>query len=118
MTFPLQITFRHMPASRIFENRIRELARRLERFSAHIISCQVVIQAPHQHQQQGTLFDVHINLTVPDRVIAIQRTHAGAPSHADPYVSLRDSFSAAKRKLQEYEQERRRPIRMPAMASG
>ncbi|MBX5461367.1 MAG: ribosome-associated translation inhibitor RaiA [Steroidobacteraceae bacterium] len=103
MTFPLQITFRHMPPSRIFENRIRELARRLERFSDRITHCHVVIEQPHQHNTQGSVFDVHITVTVPGEVIAINRSHAQDPRHTDAYVALRDAFSAAKRKLQEHE---------------
>jgi len=114
MSFPLQITFRHMPPSRFFENRIRELARRLEKFSGQITSCQVIIQQPHQHSAQGSLFDVHINITIPDAVIAIHRAHAADPRHADAYVALRDAFSAARRKLQEHERARRQQVKYPA----
>jgi ribosome-associated translation inhibitor RaiA len=107
MSYPLQITFRDMAPSRVFENRIRELAQRLEKFSRHITQCTVVIQRPHQHANQGGLFDVHINVLVPDSLIAIHRAHSVHPSHEDAYAALRDAFSAAKRKLQEYERQRR-----------
>jgi hypothetical protein len=103
MKFPLQITFRHMPPSRIFENRIRELARRLEKFSSRIESCHVLIEQPHQSANQGGLFDVHVTLTVPGNVIAVRRSHSGDPKHSNPYVALRDAFSAAKRQLQDCE---------------
>jgi hypothetical protein len=103
MTFPLQITFRHMLPSRIFENRIRELARRLEKFSSSIASCHVVIERPHQSKSQGDLFDVHIALTVPGAVLAVSRSHSSDPKHANPYVALRDAFNTAKRRLQDHE---------------
>jgi hypothetical protein len=103
MSFPLQITFRHMPPSRIFENRIRELARRLEKFSSRIASCHVLIEQPHQSVSQGGLFDVHVTLAVPGKVIAVSRSHSGDPKHSDPYVALRDAFTAAKRQVQECE---------------
>lgn len=118
MSFPLQITFRHMPPSRIFENRIRELARRLEKFSAHILNCHVVVQQPHQHASQGSLFDVHITVTVPGSVIAVNRSHADDPKHADAYVALRDTFNAAKRKLQEYEAQSHARPHAPALAQA
>jgi putative sigma-54 modulation protein len=111
MTFPLQITFRHMPPSRIFENRIRELARRLEKFSSRIASCQVVVEQPHQSTAQGSLFDVHITLQVPGSVIVVSRSHAADPKHTNAYVSLRDAFNAAKRRLQELERMARGEVK-------
>jgi ribosome-associated translation inhibitor RaiA len=119
MPFPLQITFRHMTGSRIFENRIHELARRLEKFSSRIVRCHVVIQQPHQHSVQRHLFDVHIDLTLPSCVIAIHRSHAEDRAHADPYVALRDAFDAAKRRLQEHEREIRGEVkrRAPSMTA-
>jgi ribosome-associated translation inhibitor RaiA len=107
MTFPLQITFRNMPTSQIFENRIRELARRFEKFSSHILHCAVVIQLPHQSSRKGDVFDVHINVTVPGSVIVVRRAHAEHASHIDPYVALRDAFVAMRRKLQDYERIQR-----------
>jgi hypothetical protein len=115
MSFPLQITFRHMPPSRIFENRIRELARRLEKFSARIVNCHVVIEQPHQSANQGGLFDVHVRVSVPGNVIAISRSHAGDPKHANPYVALRDAFAAAKRTLQECERVTRGEVKSHAV---
>jgi ribosome-associated translation inhibitor RaiA len=103
MTFPLQITFRNMPTSPIFENRIQELARRLEKFSGHIMNCLVVIQQPHHSSRKGDVFDVHINVTVPGSLIVVHRAHAEDASHTDPYVALRDAFVAMRRKLQDYE---------------
>jgi ribosome-associated translation inhibitor RaiA len=103
MSFPLQITYRHMPSSRFFENRIRELARRFEKFSSHISSCHVLIERPHQSATHGGLFDVHISLSVPGSVIVVRRSHAADPKHADAYVALRDAFNAAKRRLREHE---------------
>lgn len=114
MSFPLQITFRHMPPSRFFENRIRELARRLERFSSRIQSCHVVIEQPHQSATQGGLFDVQVSVSVPGNVIVVSRSHSTDPKHADPYVALRDAFTATKRRLQECEQITRGEVKAHA----
>lgn len=109
---PLQISFRHMEPSPALEARIRQLAARLERFSAHIMRCHVVVQAPHEHHQQGNLFDVRIDITVPTAEFSIQRAHPYNHSHEDPYVSLRDAFRAAQRKLQDYEREHRGDVKV------
>jgi ribosome-associated translation inhibitor RaiA len=103
MTFPVQITFRNMPASRMLEQRIEELAQRLEKFSSRILDCTVLIQRPHQSRRKGDLFDVHINITVPGSLIVVHRAHAADASHVDPYVALRDTFIAMRRKLQDHE---------------
>src|SRR5271165_4860031 len=62
---PLQITWRGIDPSEAVEARIRKLAERLEKFSAHIISCQVIVEAPHKHGHQGRLYEVHIHVTTP-----------------------------------------------------
>lgn len=111
MQLPLQVTFRNIEASPALETRIRELAARLDRFSGHIMRCHVIIEIPHRHKHQGEHFEITIDLTVPGEEIAIKRTHSGQPSHEDAYVALRDAFHAARRKLEEYERERRGDIK-------
>ncbi len=82
MTFPLQITFRHLPPSRFFENRINELARRFEKFSSRIAHCHVIIERPHASASLDA-FDVSISLSVPGCVIVVKRAHAADPRHKD-----------------------------------
>jgi ribosome-associated translation inhibitor RaiA len=103
---PLRVTFRHVDRSPALELRIRELAARLDRYSGQIVGCQVTVEAPHRRQHQGNLYDVKIEITVPDREIAIHRAQPAHPSHEDPYVALRDAFRAARRRLQDYERRR------------
>jgi ribosome-associated translation inhibitor RaiA/cold shock CspA family protein len=114
MQVPLQVTFRHMDPSPALKTRIRELTQRFEKFSDQIIRCHVTVEAPHRHHRQGQLFDVRMDITVPGRQIAVQRARAAAPSHEDPYVSLRDAFRAARRKLQDYERERYQQVKTHA----
>jgi cold shock CspA family protein/ribosome-associated translation inhibitor RaiA len=114
MNLPLEITFRHMEGSLALEARIRKLAARLERFSSHIMRCHVIVEAPHQHHQQGNLFDVNIDITAPGAHFSIQRASPRDHSHEDPYVALRDAFRAARRKLQDYEREHRRAVKQHA----
>ena len=112
MKLPLQITFRQMEPSPAIEARIRELAAKLETFSAQITRCHVIVEPLAHHQQQGALFDFHIDITIPGREFAIRggaRPHDHA--HEDPYVALRDAFRAARRRLQDYERRRRRDVK-------
>jgi hypothetical protein len=114
MSFPIQITFRHMPPSRMFEERIRELAGKLEKFSARITSCHVVVERPHQKSAQGDLFDVHVSVCVPGNVIIVRRSHSADPEHANAWIALRDAFNATKRSLQDYEKVTRGMVKVRA----
>ncbi len=111
MQIPLQITLRHMEPSPALDARIRKLAAELEHFSAHIMHCHVVVSAPHQHHHQGNLFDVRIDITAPGAEIVINTENRGSHAHEDVYVALRDAFKAARRKLQDYERERRQDVK-------
>jgi ribosome-associated translation inhibitor RaiA len=95
MKLPLQITFRQMEPSPALETRIRELAARLDKFSALIMRCHVIVEPLSHHQHKGALYDFRIDITVPDEEIAIRRAHPADHSHEDPYVALRDTFRAA-----------------------
>jgi ribosome-associated translation inhibitor RaiA len=111
MSFPLKVTFRHVDPSPALRERIDTLATRLEKFSAQILRCHVVIEAPAGHHQQGELFHVSVELSVPGRQIVIRRARPNDPAHEDPYVALRDAFQAARRKLQDYARERRHEVK-------
>jgi ribosomal subunit interface protein len=111
MRLPLQITFRQMEPSAALEARIRELAQRLDRFSAHVMHCHVTVEAPHQHQQQGQLYEVRIDLTVPHAEIVAHHEHRARHSHEDVYVALRDAFRAVRRQLEDYEREHRQDVK-------
>ena len=111
MKLPLQITFRHMDASPALENRIRQLASRLDKFSEHIMHCHIVVEPPAHHKHQGYLYDFRIDITVPDREIAIRHAHPADRAHEDPYLALRDAFRAARRKLEDYERQHRGDVK-------
>ncbi len=112
MILPLQITFRQMDPSPALEARIRELAARFERFSAHIMRCHVIVEPLAHHSHQGAPYDFHIDITLPDQEIAIRRARPADHAHEDPYVALRDVFLAARRKLEDYERKRRGQVKV------
>ena len=118
MSFPIQITFRHMLPSRMFEDRIRQLAERLEKFSTRITSCHVVVEKPHHSRAQGALFDVHVSLCVPGNIIIVRRSHSADPEHSNAWIALRDAFSATKRSLQDYERLTRGAVKSRTAVSA
>lgn len=102
MKLPTQITFRNMGPSSAIEAAVRKHAQRLDRFFGRIMSCHVVVKAPHERRRKGKLYAVHIDLTVPGREIAVTRSGPKDHAHEDVYVALRDAFNAATRILEDH----------------
>ena len=111
MQKPLEITFRHMKPSPAMESEVQDRAEDLERFCDEIIGCSVVVEAPHKHHQQGNLFRVRIDVTVPGKEIVVKRSPDEHHAHEDPYVAMRDAFNAMRRQLEDYARERRGKVK-------
>jgi len=73
MEIPLKITFRDMPLSKAVEATIREKAAKLESFYDRIMSCRVMVEAPHRHHHKGKAYQVRIDITVPGGELVINR---------------------------------------------
>jgi ribosomal subunit interface protein len=106
MQIPLQITIRDIEQSEALGAHIRTKAKKLDEFFNHIMSCRVVVEMPHKHQQQGKQFSVRIDIGVAGGEIVVNRDHA-----EDVYVALRDAFDAAKRQVQEYARKLRGDVK-------
>lgn len=126
MEIPLKITFRDMAPSPAIEANIREKAAKLDSLYDRIMSCRVIVEAPHRHHHKGKTYEVRIDLTVPGGELVINRApkrlaaaklirreepekdfaELHEPSkhaaHEDVYVAIRDAFNAAGRKLQDH----------------
>ena len=111
MEIPTQVTFRHMKASPSLEERVRDLTMRLGRFSPQILRCRIVIDGPQGRHLQGESFDVRLAISVPGREISVSHSRVNDPAHVDAYLAVRDAFMAARRKLQDYERERRLDVK-------
>ncbi len=111
MKLPLMVTFRHMDTSDAVLANITEKANKLDRFSEHIMSCRVVVEAPHQHHRKGNLFKVSVDITLPQGEIYASRSSDKNHAHEDVYVAIRDAFNAAKRQLEDYMREMRLDVK-------
>jgi cold shock CspA family protein/ribosome-associated translation inhibitor RaiA len=107
MQLPLQVSFRHMEHSEAIEALVREKATHLDTFADHIMSCRVVVEPAGKHHQHGNLYEVRIDLTVPDEEIAVTREPSQHTEYRDIHVALRDAFDSARRKLEDYVRRRR-----------
>ena len=107
MDAPFQVTFRGIPHSDAIEAAIQERAEGLRLVHPRIVKGKVVIDAPHQHHRKGKHYLVHIDVSVPGKVLVVNRDPAPRAEHADAYVAIRDAFAAAERILHEHVRKRR-----------
>ena len=95
MKIPLHITFLNIPPSDAIEAEIRKRAKKLDQFYERLMHCKVTVETVGKHKNQGHIYEVRIDLTVPGGEIAINRGH----HDEDVYVVIRDSFEAAVKRL-------------------
>jgi ribosomal subunit interface protein len=108
-----------MERSDAVEAKIREKAAKLEQYYDKIMSCRVMVEAPHGHKHQGTLYQVRIELGVPDGELVVSHEHHHKDhSHEDAYVAIRDAFDAMKRQLEDYARVRRGKVKQHEVAPG
>lgn len=113
MQRPIQITFRGMDPSEAVEQRVREKAAALETYFDRLIGCHVVVESPHRHSQQGNLYHVTVELSVPGGPpIVVGREHHDKQAHEDVYVAIRDAFGAARRRLQDHARKLRADVKV------
>lgn len=107
MQTALQIVFEDIAHSDAVETRIREETDKLEQFYDRITSMRVVVARPQHRHRKGDIFQIRIHITLPGAAdIAINREPAATGAHEDVYVTIRDAFHAARRKLQELARKR------------
>jgi ribosomal subunit interface protein len=97
-----RVTFHEVKHSDAIENRINEYADKLERFCDEIIDIHAVVEHPKKSQYQGDIYQVKLEIKVPDKTIVVDRDQ-----NKDAYGAIRDAFFTARRQLQEYVERRR-----------
>jgi ribosome-associated translation inhibitor RaiA len=102
MPFPIEIHLRDMEPSESVERQVREWATKLEPSSARIQRCEVVVEQPHRHHQQGRRFHVRVSLTLPGRMLVVNHDPGVDGAHDDAHVAIRDALRAARRQLDEH----------------
>lgn len=106
MQLPVQVTFHGMPRSPALEESILEKAAKLDRFHPHVISCRAVVEEAARHKQQGKEFVVRLDIRVKGGEFAVNRDHS-----EDPFIAVRDAFTAARRQLEDHARRRRGDVK-------
>jgi cold shock CspA family protein/ribosome-associated translation inhibitor RaiA len=116
MILPIQVTFHNVDKSDALETKIREAAEKLDQFHEDIMSCRVVVEAPHKRHRQGTLYHLRIDVSVPGKELVVDREPGDRNAHEDPYVMVRDAFDAMERKLKDNDRRRHGEVKADVAA--
>ena len=106
MEIPLQVTSRNLALSEAIERKLRTEAGKLNKIYNRITRCRVVVESPHRHHHKGRLYNINIYMTLPGSELIVKR----AP-HEDLYAAIRNSFNAARRKLEDFSRQQRGDVK-------
>ncbi|MDP1731056.1 MAG: cold shock domain-containing protein [Devosia sp.] len=102
MEIPIQIGFRGMDTAPEIEEMLSRHLKALENRFGRITSGRLVLTGPGQHHRTGGLYDVHVQLTLPDgKSVAVARTDDGDERYSNLHFAINDAFKRARRRLQD-----------------
>jgi cold shock CspA family protein/ribosome-associated translation inhibitor RaiA len=116
MEVPLEITFRGVEKSEFIEDIIRGQVAKLEKMCTYMISCRVIVEKRQKFQRVGNPFRVRISVRVPpghELVAATDSTEGDL--HDKLPTTVRSSFDAMRRQLQELMEKQRGDTKISAV---
>jgi cold shock CspA family protein len=106
-----QVTVRGAEVSPEIQARCFDEIDKLEHYCDRITSCNVVITASHQRHHQGNLWEIRVDMTVPDQEIVVSRTPDQHRKDEDIEVAVSDAFKRARRQLEDYVRKHRHLVK-------
>jgi cold shock CspA family protein len=73
--------------------------------------CHVVVTAPQRRHRKGRLYNVRIDLTIPQHEIVVNREPPLDHAYEDIEVAIREAFGSAVRQLEEYARRMRGDVK-------
>jgi ribosomal subunit interface protein len=114
-----QVTFRDVPVSDAVAAAAEKHAGKLTQHFDRINNCRVVVGLPHRsHHQQGAVYSVRVDVTVPGEEIVINREHRFDHAHEDVYVALHHAFDAMRRRLDDHSRRMRGEVKVHRSTKG
>ena len=112
METPIQIDFQGLEAKPELRAAIDRQIVQLEDRFGRVTAGRVVLKAPGGHHRNGGLFEINIQLSLPDgRGVYIGRTPKDDVRYADLDFALNDAFKRARRQLQDEIDEMRGEVK-------
>jgi cold shock CspA family protein/ribosome-associated translation inhibitor RaiA len=122
MNTPLEITFHNLMSSPALEAEIEKRVAKLEKLYPRLTSVRVSVEKPHRQNRTSSVFEVHVEMSVPGRVLAVTREPKRARQRFTKptiHTSLNDAFRVAEAQLKEFKALQRGAVKThPAMLHG
>ena len=101
----VEIAYHGMEPDAHVEESVGQRVKRLEQFFGRIISCRVIVDAPHRHHRKGNQYAVRLEARVPGAEFSIDKKPGDMNAHHDVLVAIRDAFDAMERRLRRWKEE-------------
>ena len=112
MQVPLELQFKDVDQTPDLEQRIRSKVDRMERHCDYLISCRIVVERPHRHEQSGNPYRVRIEARVPPGHDIVVTKSPGDNDLSDSLVTvINNAFTAAERQIQGLVERQRREVK-------
>ncbi len=111
MQRPVQITYRGLTSSPAIEDAIQKRADKLEQLELGVTAVDVVLSIPSHHHRKGNFVHVRVDVEVNGKRVVTDREPEKKIDHQDVYLSLRDAFDAAERRVHQLHAKYRAPRR-------
>lgn len=102
MNIPVDITFHGIAPSDALRDVITDRVERLAGQAPNAIGCQVTVEHETHRHRQGNIYRIHARLVLPGGEIDAGRSPPAGTTHEDPYVAVRDTFDALRRRLEDH----------------
>src|SRR5690242_16773885 len=109
-----RISWMGIARSEAIEAKIAERAERLSRQCGELQHVDVRVEALRGHHRKGSVYAIRLRATMPGESITVD----SQPREDDVYVSIRQSFDALRRKLEDAERRRRADVKAHPRARG
>lgn len=115
MQTPAEIAFQNCEPTQALRDEIVRQTERLEKFSARITSCHVLVSKSAARHKKGDLFLVDLRIAMPGhKDVIVDRTHGDVPEHEHALVAVRDAFDAAIRQIEDVVRDLRDEVKQHA----
>lgn len=112
MQVPVHVVLKGVAQPAAVRAEVVKAANGLERFHGRVTACRVSVTNPDTRHRTGSLFDVHVVLSVPGHAdIVVSRRAEDQPEREHISVSLRKAFAQARRRLQDTAREMRGDVK-------
>lgn len=111
MQLPLQLTFRSIRPSVSLRTYVERRAAKLDAFDPRIMSCRVVLEAPHHHKNHGKLFHVRIEARLPRRELVVDREPPEHRRAEDIHAAIDEAFDEMGRQIEDAVRVRRGDVK-------